>query len=92
MAVLLTADGDCVGEDEGSVVGECEGDKVGLGEGVGELVGVGVRTGVGVGVAVGNAAKLAVIVPGPFIVAVVEPAFEFPNVMLPVSVDHEENL
>jgi hypothetical protein len=88
--LLLTPDGDCEGEDEGLAVGDCEGDKVGLGEGDGDALGVGVW--VGVGVAVGNAAKLAVIFPGPFIVAVVEPAFEFPNVMLPVSVDHEENL
>jgi hypothetical protein len=46
---------------------------------------------VGVTVAAGNAAKLAVIVPGPFTVAVVEPAWEFPTEMLP-AVDHEENL
>jgi hypothetical protein len=91
VAFMLKADGDCVGVGD-ELVGLGVGDTVGLGEGVGDLVGVGVGTGVGVGVAAGITAKLAVIFPGPFIVAVVEPAFEFPNVMLPVSVDHEENL
>ena len=78
-----------MGDGEG-LVAEGEGDRVGLGEGVGEVEGVG--AGVGVGVAAGNAAKLAVIFPGPLMVAVVEPVFEFPNVMLVVSADHEENL
>jgi hypothetical protein len=82
--------GGCVGEVEGLVDIVGEGDTVGLGDGVGEVLGVG--TGVGVGVAAGNATKLAVIFPGPFTVAVVEPVFEFPNVMLAVSADHEENL
>jgi hypothetical protein len=86
--LLLTADGDC----EGLVVGDCVGDKVGLGEGDGDALGVGVWVGVGVGVGVGAVARLAVIVPGPLIVAVVEPANGFPTVMFPVSLDHEENV
>jgi hypothetical protein len=78
----------CVGEDEGVWVGEIVG--VDFGDGDGELVGLTVGTGVGVGV--GALAKLAVIVPGPFIVATVEEADGISKVMLPVSADHEENL
>ena len=62
MASLLTADGDCVGEDDGVVVGEDEGEIVGVGEGDGEAVGDGD----------GVTSRVAVIVPGPVIVAVVE--------------------
>ncbi len=91
MIFMLESDEDCVREGEGLVDGEGEGDKVGLGEGDGEALGVGVRIGVGVGVAAGNAAKLAVIFPGPFIVAVAEPKYEFARVMLPESVVHDEN-
>jgi hypothetical protein len=87
-ALLFTVDGDFVGEDDGPVVGEGEGDKVGLGEGDGELVGVGVTAGVGVG----TLARLAVIVPGPLIVAVAEASSASPNVMLLVLEDHEENV
>jgi hypothetical protein len=84
----LAGDEVCVGEDVGLVVGEIVG--VGFGDGDGELVGVGVGTGVGVGV--GALAKLAVIVPGPFIVATVEEPDGISNVMLPVLDDHEENM
>jgi hypothetical protein len=45
---------------------------LGVGSGVGVGVAAGVGAGVGVGVAVGLLLKLAVIVPGPLIVAVVE--------------------
>jgi hypothetical protein len=59
-----------------------------IGEGVGEAVGVGLGDGVGVGALV----RLAVIVPGPFIVVVVESCVVDPNVMFPVLLDHEENV
>ena len=57
--------GVCVGVDEGVAVG------MAVGVGDGDAVGVGVRDGAGVAVGAGATAKLAVIVPGPFIVAVV---------------------
>ena len=82
--MLLTTGGDCVGEDEGPVVGEGEG--VGLGEGVGEAVGVGVT----VGVAAGILTKLAVIVPGPPIDAIVVASFSV--TMFVVSLDQVANL
>lgn len=88
MPALLTPDGDCEGEAEGLAVGDCEGDGVGVGDGV--AVGVGVL--VGVGVAAGAFAMFAVIVPGPFMVAVVELWVGNANVMFPVVLDHEENL
>jgi hypothetical protein len=75
-----------VGEDEAVAVGETVGDEEGFGDGDGEAV----RTGVGVGF--GTLAKVAVIVPGPLMVAIVEEADGISNVMLPVLEDHEENL
>ena len=86
--LLLAVDGDFVGEDEDLVVGETVGDEDGFADG--ELVGATVGTGVGEGV--GAIAKLAVIVPGPLIVAIVEDPDGISNVMLPVLEDHEENL
>lgn len=50
---------------------------------------VGVGAGVGVGVAVRIVDRLAVIVPGPFIVAVVIAEFTFAIVKFPESVSHE---
>ena len=75
------------------LVGLEVGEVVGVGVVVGVAVGFGVDVGagVGVGVAAGICAKFAVIVPGPFIVAVVELACEFPTVFA-ASVVHEENL
>lgn len=73
------------------LVGVAVGDVVGVGVEVAVGVGVDVGFGVGVGVAVGSGAKFAVIVPGPFIVAVVELPCEFPK-DIPASVVHEENL
>jgi len=52
-------------------------------------VGVGVNVGVGVGVLI---AKLAVIVPVPFIVAVDEAAVALLNVIDPVLEDQEEKV
>ena len=79
----------------GVAVGDAVGVFGGLGVGVEVRVGVGVGVGDGVGVRVavgaGNASKFAVMFPGPFMVAVVEPELEFSSVM-PVSADHEENL
>jgi len=87
--LLLAIDGDCVGEDEGLVVGVIVGVEDGFEDGDGELVGASVATGVGVGV--GALAKLAVIVPGPFIVATVEEPDGISNEMLLELADHEEN-
>jgi hypothetical protein len=84
--LLLAGDEVCVGEDEAVEVGEIVGDKVGFGEGDGVAVGI------GVGVGVGALAKLAVIVPGPLIVATVEESDGISNEMLPVLADHEENV
>ena len=86
--LLLAIDGDCVGEDEGLVVGVIVGVKVGFEDGDGELVGASVAT----GVVVGTLAKLAVIVPGPFIVATVEEPDGISNEMLLELADHEENV
>lgn len=75
------------------LVGLAVGDVVGVCVIVGVAVGLGVDVGagVGVGVAAGISAKFAVIVPGPFIVAVVELACEFPTEFA-ASVVHKENL
>jgi hypothetical protein len=70
------------------IVGDCEGGKVGLGEIDGDALGVGIWVGVGIGVV----ARFAVIVPGPFMVVVVELSVGNSNVMFPVSVVHEENV
>jgi hypothetical protein len=84
--LLLAGDEVCLGEEDGLVVGEIVGDKVGFGEGDGVAVGI------GVGVGVGALTKLAVIVPGPLIVATVEESDGISNEMLPVLADHEENV
>ena len=92
MVVRLEPDGGgCVGEVEGFVVVVGSGVIVGLGEGVGVVRGVGAGVGVVEGVVV-VVAMLAVIVPGPFIVAVVNLFIAFPIVMLPVLLDHEVNV
>jgi hypothetical protein len=88
VALLLTGDGDWLGEADGPVVGDGEGDgegdDFGIGEGEGETIGVGVGE--------GATSRLAVIVPGPFIVAVAEASPALSNVMLFVLEDHEENV
>jgi hypothetical protein len=81
--------GGCVGEVVGFVVVVGEGDSVGLGEGVGVVLGVG--AGVGEVEGGGVVFMLAVIVPGPFMVAVVNLFWAFPIVMLPELLDHEVN-
>jgi hypothetical protein len=88
LLAVLVGDGVC-----DVLVGWAVGDVVGVGVGVGVEVGLGVDVGVGVGVGVaaGISAKFAVIVPGPFMFAVVELACEFP-IELAASVVHEENL
>jgi hypothetical protein len=88
VTLLLMGVEDCVGVEDGLEVGLGEADEAGVGEGVGDLVGVGVTIGVGVGAFT----KLAVIVPGPFIVAVAEASPALSNVMLFVLEDHEENV
>jgi len=60
---------------------------VGVVEGVGCCVGIGVAPGVVVGVRV----KLAVIVPGPFMVAIVDCALGFCSAIAFVSFVHCEN-
>ena len=74
---------------EGSLIVKITADALPVGAAVG--LGVDVGAGVGVGVAAGISAKFAVIVPGPFIVAVVELACEFPTEFA-ASVVHKENL
>jgi hypothetical protein len=88
MVVRLEPDGGCVGELEGFVVVEGEEDSVGVGVGVGVSLGVGAGVEEGVVVAPD---RIAVIVPGPVIVAVVNRFIAFPSVMLPLLLDHEEN-
>jgi hypothetical protein len=60
-------------------------------EGVIGGVGVGVTGGVDVGVGVGANAKFAFIVPGPFMLAVVNGVAELGKVMSPVLLDYPEN-
>ena len=78
--------GVCVGVVEGVAVG------MAVGVGDGEAVGVGVRDGVGVAVGAGATTKLAVIVPGPFIVAVVDEENPKSKIMFVVLHDQDENL
>lgn len=78
---------DCVPADVGVGVGVRVGVDVGVGVGVGVRVGVGV--GVIEGVGVGSVSKLAVIVPGPLIMAVV--AFDDEAaIAIPLGALHEE--
>jgi hypothetical protein len=57
---------------------------------LGDAVGVGAGIEVGVGVAVGLMLKLAVIVPGPLIVTVVDSNLEL--VIAPAVLDQDENV
>jgi len=63
---------------------------VAVGEDVGD--GFGDEDGFGVGVGVGVGEKIAVIVPGPFIVAVVEAELASLNLIEPVSDDQSEKV
>ena len=73
-------------------MGEAVGFRVGEGVEVGEVVDFGAETRVGAGVGVGLIVKLAVIVPGPFTLAVVDIALELSKVMELLLVVHRENV
>ena len=84
-----------VADENSGTDGDVLGDAVAVGLGVEVAVCVGVGVGVattGVGVGVATLAKLAVIVPGPLIVAIVEESDGISNDTLPELEDHEENL
>ena len=81
-----------VGLEDGDALGDvlAVGDSTGDGEEFGEFGGDGETVGGGVGVAeIG--VKFAVIVPGPFIVTVVNKEFESKKVTKLVLLDHPEN-